>query len=421
MPGGIRLERKKSSTLLNTLKRPYTVKKIRVSLIRGEKILAVPAVKNGEEIEAGKKIAFPGGEQGSPLFSGIAGKTKLIEQTKNGSVVCTHVEVTASNDFRQTAFALPEPRKDTEGLSHQELRGIFREMGLLTTDEREEPLHKILDDGLLPVKTIVINGCEPEPYVTAEQVLMMNFPTEVLRGAEILRKAAGAEKVIFVIEDAERELFELIKSKIYLLKWDRFEARKVPAIYPMGMSRFLPGDLSINSAILNGSTAYAAYEAVYLHKPFFERVVTVGGECVVEPRNLWLPLGISIQDALQLCKGLLREPARLIIGGPMKGVAQRDGQAAVTAGTNAVLALPKELARESTEEPCIRCNRCVDACPVFLSPVMITLAAEKNSFEVSREWNVEECIECGLCSFVCPSKRPMLELIAKAKEGITGS
>ncbi len=398
------------------------MKKVRIPLTSGEETLMFPAVKNGDVIERGAKIASPEGEQGSPLFSGIAGKVKLVERTKNGNMVCTHIEVTAPNDFCQTASVLPELRKDAEKLPCRELRSIFRERGLLTTDGRAEPLHKIISGSPSTIKTIVINGCEPEPYVTSEQVLMTSYPTEVLRGAEILRRAAEAEKVIFLIEDAERELFELIKSKIYLLKWDRFEAQKVPAIYPMGTDNFLPGQLSINSAVLNASTAYAAYEAVYLHKPFFERVVTVGGECVAEPRNLWLPLGISIRDALQLCKGLLREPAKLIVGGPMKGVAQKDGEGVVMAGTDAVLALPKEIAGESAEKPCIRCNRCVDACPVFLSPVMITLAAEKNSFEVSREWNVEACIECGLCSFVCPSKRPMLELIAKAKKGIaTGS
>ncbi|MDD5225715.1 MAG: SLBB domain-containing protein, partial [Candidatus Omnitrophica bacterium] len=163
------------------------------------------------------------------------------------------------------------------------------------------------------------------------------------------------------------------------------------------------------------STAFAVYEAVAQQKPFYERVVTVGGECVVEPRSLWLPIGISFHDAIHACKGVMREPQKVLMGGPMAGTAQRTTEIPVMAGTNAILALPKEIAKEESEAPCIRCNLCVDHCPVSLSPAMITLASEQKEFSVAEEWNVMECIECGNCAYVCPSKRPMLELIRFAR------
>jgi Na+-translocating ferredoxin:NAD+ oxidoreductase subunit C len=163
------------------------------------------------------------------------------------------------------------------------------------------------------------------------------------------------------------------------------------------------------------STAFAVYEAVVQQKHFYERVVTVGGECVVEPRSLWLPIGISFHDAIHACKGVMREPQKVLMGGPMAGTAQSTVEVSVMAGTNAILALPKEVAKEESEEPCVRCNRCVDHCPVSLSPVMITLASERKEFSVAEAWDVTDCIECGNCAYVCPSKRPMLELIRLAR------
>ena len=161
----------------------------------------------------------------------------------------------------------------------------------MVTDGTNEPLRRRLETEGKPPRTIVINGCEPEPYVSSENILMTGHLPEVLKGAELLRKASGAERVVFLIEDAERELFELVKSKIYLLKAASFEVFKVPAIYPMGAADFLPAEFSLDSRILNASTAHAAYEAVYFGKPFFERIVTVavnvGG--TEEPR---LPFGV---------------------------------------------------------------------------------------------------------------------------------
>jgi electron transport complex protein RnfC len=192
----------------------------------------------------------------------------------------------------------------------------------------------------------------------------------------------------------------------------------VPAVYPAGREEFLLKAFGESAVVWDVSTAYAVYEAVYLQKPFFERVVTVAGECVVEPRNLWLPFGFLFQDAIQACKGFLRDPRKVLAGGPMAGAAQETLAVPVTAGTNAILALPPEVAREANEQPCIRCNRCVDTCPVLISPALITISAEHAEFETAERWGAGDCIECGVCSYVCPSGRPMAALIRLAKEKI---
>jgi len=417
---GVRLERKKEAALLNTLKRPYLIKRLRITPVSCEGIPCSPCVAAGDRVEAGARVAIPADARGIPVFSGISGKVETVGKRslpEGGEE--SFIEIAAESDFKQAPPKFVTPRADAESLSGPDLLNLFCELGLVVTDGTNEPLRRRLETEGKPPRTIVINGCEPEPYVSSENILMTGHLPEVLKGAELLRKASGAERVVFLIEDAERELFELVKSKIYLLKAASFEVFKVPAIYPMGAADFLPAEFSLDSRILNASTAHAAYEAVYFGKPFFERIVTVAGECVAEPRNLWLPFGVSFREAVRACKGFLREPARLIAGGPMRGTAQRgDGTAVVTPATNAILALPAEIAGERREEPCIRCNRCVDTCPVFLSPATITLAAETGEFGIAAEWRVKDCIECGICAYVCPSKRPMIDLIHQAKAGL---
>ncbi len=414
MPRGIRLERKKESILLNGLKRPFLVKKVFVPVSQKTGLAAVPCVKTGERVEKGAKIAASDQREGVSVFSGIAGRVEGVFEKKmpDGSTQSC-VAIVSEDDFKQPPFRPAEPRKGVDDLSQAELVEIIRECGVVASYDHGKPTSSHLKRACGQV--LVINGCEPEPYVCAEQALITNHLLEVLRGADILRKVVGAEKVIFVVEDVERELFELVKSKIYFLKWHWFEARSVKALYPAGQNRFLPCEVPEDSPVFNASTAFAVYEAVFLQKPFFERIVTVGGECIAEPKNLWLPVGTSFQTAIQLCKGLLREPARLIAGGPMCGTAQANAEAVTTADTPAILALPKEIVGEKNPEPCIRCNQCVDSCPVFLSPAMITLAAENGEFETAVKWGVDECIECGVCSFVCPSHRPMLALIRQVR------
>lgn len=412
---GIRLERKKDASLLNwNLKRPYTPEKVCISL----PATAYPCVRAGNHVETGQKIAEPAGPGCSTVHASMEGVVEKISLQPDalGNESMT-IEICREGDPKP-APTFGNIRKDWEFLEEEELLTIFQDSGLVTTDVLMQPVHAKIKRSERH-KTLVINGCEPEPYATCEQVLTMAHPVEILKGAEILKKAARAEKIFFVFEDCNLELIELIKSKIYFLKWEHIEVRTVPATYPQGLESLLlqtwfSGEEE-KAIVFPASTAFAVYEAVVYQKPLYERVLTVGGECVIEPRSLWLPFGISFEDAIHLCKGLMREPSKVIMGGPMAGTAQKDLKVSVMPGTNAILALPKEVTQEETEEPCIRCNLCAEMCPVHLSPAMITLAAEQNEFELARQWDVFDCIECGNCAYICPSKRPMLKLIRKAQ------
>jgi electron transport complex protein RnfC len=415
-PRGVHFERKKDSSLLNTLKRPFAPKKVRVPLYAGPHAGVMPCVGVGEIVKTGQKIAHPKNSESVPIYASLSGKVEKIEpELLPDGRECLAVEILGDGEPGQ-GFQGTETKRDISGISREELLSIFREQGLLTMDLTMIPVHERIRKKAY-TQTIVINGCEQEPYLTCDQFLLGSRAVEVLKGIDLLRRASGAEKVIIVMEDANREECEIIKSKIYLSKWKSYEARMIPSFYPLGTDEFLMKMFPGNTMIWNAPTAYAAYEAVYFQKPFYERIVTVAGECVAEPRNLLLPFGLSCQDAVQCCKGLLREPKKVLIGGPMTGLAQPDlEQPVITAGTNAVLAVPPEVAKDLNEQPCIRCNRCVDTCPAGISPVMITLAAERGEYEVAENWGLEACVECGVCTYICPSERPMANMIRQAKE-----
>lgn len=414
-PAGIRLDRKKDASLINwNSKKTYVPEKIRVPLRRDSR----PCVQEGELIRLGQRIAEPDGPDEVTVHAGITGTATGITAMRDAMGGTTVALTIQKSPEPKSASGAWELRKEWEKLSGEELLAIFRNSGLVTTDRFAEPVHAKVRRHA-PASALIVNCCEPEPYVTCEQTLLLLHPVEVLKGAECLRKALGAEKISFAFEACNFDVGELLKSKIFFLKWAHAEVCAVPALYPQGVESLLLRNRFIGrggpAVVFPASTAFAVYEAVAHQKPFYERLVTVGGECVVEPRSLWLPLGTSFQDAIHACKGVMREPETVIMNGPMAGVAQTDLNVPVTAGTAAILALPKEVARRRLEEPCIRCNLCVDKCPAGISPAMITLAADHREFETARQFGVAACIECGNCAYVCPSKRPMIEKIRTAK------
>lgn len=413
---GIRLERKKEASLLNwNLKKLLFPEKVCIPI----PATAFPCIRVGEKVKEGQKIADFAGPGCATVHASMAGFVEKIS-AKPGSLGREIMTVTVRRQGEpKEAPVWPETRRYPEKLSCEEFLNIFQQSGLVTTDVAMQPVHAKIRQHK-NAKTLIINACEPEPYVTCEHVLLLSHALEVLKGAGFLKKVLGAEQIIFALEEENLETVELVKSKIYFLKEKNIKVRILPALYPHGsestlLQAWFPGREDA-AVVFPASTAFAVYQAVVHEKPFYERIVTVGGECVIEPRSLWLPLGLSFHDAVHACKGFMREPGRVLMGGPMAGMAQTTLEASVMAGTNAILALPKEITETKNEEPCIQCNLCVDHCPVFLSPAMITLAAEHQVFEMAQQWHVSDCIECGNCSYICPSKRPMMKWIQLAKK-----
>ena len=406
LKGGIKLEGKKDATLIPwSSARPSPPKKVRFPL--SNQSLPVfhdfnspgltpgyrPLVQTGDHVRLGEKIAES--DQKIGLHASVSGKVAEINSV---------IEILSDGKDEPITQFIPRGI-NWESLSKDELKQTLSDSGI-ELPVKESP------------KTLILNACESEPYLTSDHSLLMSHPVEILKAAEILLKVFEAKNVILVLEDNKEEVAEVMKSKIFFHTWSKTRVEVLPTRYPQEdetilISTFAQGE---RACVLDMATVYAVYEAVVLQKPFYERIVTISGECVAQPRNFWIRIGTSAEDAVKYARGFLRKPEKVILGGPMRGTLTPNLSVPVLKDTRAILGLPRELTRPESIEPCIRCNRCVESCPVDLSPVMITLASERGLFDLTREYDSHLCIECGNCSYVCPAKRPMVELIQYANE-----
>lgn len=427
MGSGILLKSKKESSLLSwTIRRPLPPKKVRIPYGGFSGPAAAPCVELGARVKVGEKIALPSREESLAIHASVSGEVTGIgffPHPLNGAAPA--IEITSD----QRDARLPEigmERKGWEIFPGEDYLNFFREAGLTDLNRQGVPLHtKVLK--YRGIHTLILNACESDPYVTADHALMMAHSLEILKGAEILRRALGAQRVMIATEANKLEAAEILKSKIYFLKWKNFEVQILPAVFPQDEPALLIEKFRSKAAasqdpmaVFELATAFAVYEAVVLQKPFYERVVTVSGECIVEPQNIWARAGADLESLIKSARGFLRQPGKIIMGGAMRGIAQEHLAVPVIASTTAVLGLPQEIVKPERVEPCIRCGECVAHCPVEISPVMITLAAERDLFEAARDYGAQHCIECGNCSYVCPSKRPMLELLRYASSRLQG-
>lgn len=392
LKGGLRLEGKKEATLTPwSSVRPEPPRRVRFPLVLNSGESIRPLVEEGRKVCVGEPIAETAH---SKIHASISGKVTLLKET---------IEIQAEGREEM----LPEAGKERahwEALSPEAIREILKDSGVeIPSPEKFE--------------TIILNGCESEPYVTSAHSLMMSHPLEILRAGEILLRAFQAEELILALEEDKEEIAELFKSKIFFHSWSHAKVEVLLARYPQDDERLLLESLErlpSKTLVVDVARSFAAYEAVVLQKPFYERVVTVAGECVAQPRNFWIRIGTLAEDAIKYARGFLRQPERLIWGGPMRGRARESLEFPLLKETPALLGLPREVTKPESVEPCIRCGRCLESCPVSLSPAMITLAIEKELFEAAEEYGASLCIGCGNCSYVCPAKRPLLELIQYA-------
>jgi electron transport complex protein RnfC len=274
------------------------------------------------------------------------------------------------------------------------------------------------------VETLIINIAECEPYLTGDSQLTVEKTKEVILGIDLVAKCVSAKQVIIAIEEnkphAVNALQQATSGTPYAVKilTSRYpqggEKQLVKTILRKEVPRGkLPFDVGTN--IQNVSTVYAIYEAVYLSKPLYERVVTVTGSILADPKNALCRIGTPIKDLIALCGPLSEEPAKIIIGGPMMGFAQFTDTVPVIKATTGIIVLGKKEAQAKEEDYCIRCGACIRECPLGLMPCLINMAVEKGFWEQAQEYGVLDCMECGLCSYVCPGSRRIVQSIRKAK------
>jgi electron transport complex protein RnfC len=411
---GLHLPKFEYRSLFNTqIKRVLPPRFITLSLLQQENLLAVPLVEKGDRVFVGMKVA----EGIVPIHSSVSGYAAEVETQA----------IRIESDESNTLDASVQSRQRVP-IDSDELIAIVREAGIIGLGRHNYPAYlHLMEARLQGVRTIVLDGCTSDPFITSDYALMINHPVEILKGAELIRLASGAERVVIVVDEKRIEALEVLNSRNYNLRMEAIETLAVPSFYPGDEERMLAEAIcarslgrneklsSVKIAVENVATAYAIYEAVFLGKPLYERVVTVEGACVTEPKNLWVPLGASVRDVLRASKGLLRDPGRLILGGPMRGEAVASLDQPVAKSTRAVLSLPKDSFDLRDEEPCIRCGFCASACPEELSPEMIVRSVRSENLELAREFGIDACTECGNCAYVCPSKISIVEVIQKGK------
>jgi len=384
-------------------------------------------VTAGDRVEVGQKIGEADAFVSAPVHSSVAGTVKdIIELPNFTGAKVKSVVITA--DAEQPEF-VKKPGKELGSLSDDEIRAIAKEAGLVGMGGAAFPTHvKLTPPKDKPVDTVIINACECEPFLTCDHRQLLERGDDMIAGARLLKTAVGASKVIIGVEANKMDAVDALRSKASGLSDVEVEVLEVK--YPEGAEKMLifaltgrkvpPGKLPSEVGCLaqNVGTAIALYEAAAWGKPLYERVLTVTGPGIREPGNLLAAIGTPIQALIDACGGFVGNPAKLIIGGPMTGWAQSETTATVVKGTSGVVVLTSDTVDIGEETDCVRCSKCIETCPMFLSPNFIVQAAKRGQWDKTELWGALDCFECGCCSFECPAYIPHVQYVRKAKAEI---
>ncbi len=391
---------------------------------------SAPMVNLGDRVLRGQRIADSQGFVSAPAHASVSGTAKAVVQLRHplGFLVdALKIENDGQDEWH------PDANSDIgvaalDALSPDQIREKVQAAGIVGMGGATFPTHvKLAPPKDKPMDTLVLNGAECEPYLTADDRLMTERPEEILLGARLAAKAVGAAKIIVGLEDNKPRALECLRKAVEKTGV-RADVRALPVMYPQGAEKQLihattgrtvpAGGLPMDVGVLvhNVASMYAAYEACRYGRPLTERIVTVTGPGVRKPGNLWARIGTMVADLLEECEFDAQATKKLISGGPMMGMPMRDLDWATTKGGNGILCLTDPAAY--AYGPCIRCARCVEACPMGLLPCTLSNYGEANLLAEAADVNARDCIECGCCSYVCPSKRPIVQWVRMEKAEI---
>ena len=385
-----------------------------------------PIVAVGDRVLLGQPVAEPDGP-GAPIHASVSGKVKAIEPRPHpdgGEVL----SVVIQNDFLDEPAPALERKSAPEDLTGWEAAELIEKAGIVGLGGGGFPTAAKLKEAIGVADTLIINGAECEPYITADHRLMLEEGERLLGGVKVLMRALGLQKAVIAVEgnklDAVNHLRALLGEdsgiKVAVLRTGYPQGAEKLLIQKLTGRRVPPGGQAadVKCAVFNVATAAAVYDAVRDGLPLTRRIVTVAGGAVADQRNLLVPIGTPIEHLLEECGGLTADPVRVLTGGPMMGVVQNDLSVPVLKGTNALLALTRrEFGRTpKREQPCIRCGRCIKACPMKLSPLFLDLYSRNFRPEMLEKNHLTDCIECGACAYVCPARIPLVRSIRAAKE-----
>ncbi|MBN2247855.1 MAG: electron transport complex subunit RsxC [Coriobacteriia bacterium] len=377
-----------------------------------------PVVGKGDRVERGQVIGDVDAMVSAPIHSPVAGTVAEIGTTLVAGGQRVAAVIIEPDEVQDLASFVPIEASDDP-------RACVRAAGVVGMGGATFPSTvKLTPPKGMAIDTVILNGCECEPFLTCDHRLMLEEPERVVAGAVRIREMIGAKRVIIALEDNKPDAAAALRAAAA----DGIEVTELPTRYPQGAEKQLiyallkkevpHGKLPAATGALvhNVATAVAIADALESGKPLTERIVTVTG-AVARPGNYRVVIGTLVSDLIEHAGGLVGEVERVISGGPMTGMALGSLEVPITKGSSGIVALPKGMAAPaiSDDQPCIRCGRCPAVCPMGLEPYILATYAGKRMWDAAAERNVIDCIECGACSYVCPTKRPLLQLIRVGK------
>ena len=399
---------------------------------------AKPVVKKGDKVKVGTLIAEAGGFISAPIHSSVSGTVFKVDNSINASgylqpAIIINVEGDEWEESIDRSTKLETLEQHPE-LTPEEIVNRIKAAGVVGMGGACFPTFVKLcpPPGAKP-ECVIINGVECEPYITSDYRLMMEKGDELIEGVKILMAGAKVNKGYIGIEDNKPAAIELLANKLQEKGIDNIEVVPLAKKYPQGgekqlvdavIGRQVPAPpaipVNVGAIVQNAGTAVAVYEAVMKHKPLFERYTTVTGKKLAKPSNFLVRMGTSFGELIDLCGGLPEGENKVLAGGPMMGKAVNSLDVPVGKGQNSVTILTDDDAHRQAAQPCIRCAKCVSACPMGLEPFLLATGSALKKWDLLEKEMITSCIECGSCQFTCPAHRPMLDNIRLGKQTVMG-
>ncbi len=384
---------------------------------------AKAVVKKGDEVCVGTLIGAAEGFVSSNVYSSVSGKVFGIEETMSSQGVMVS-SVVIDSDSLQTVAETVCPKEVNDFTSFIE---AIKESGLVGLGGAGFPTFiKLAPENLSEVDTLIINAAECEPFITSDYREMMENGEDVVEGIALVQKYLDIKNVIIGIEQnkpkAIEHLTNLTKDMPGVI------VKTLPSVYPQGAEKILiesvtkkevaKGKLpfTVGVIVLNVTTVSFISKYIKTGMPLVAKKVTVDGDAITTPKNVEALIGTSIKDIVEFCEGYKEEAGKIIMGGPMMGQSVSTDETPITKQTNAITVFNTKTARKDAVSPCIRCAKCITACPMGLAPVEIALALSVNEAQEISDLQVDLCMECGCCSYVCPAKRPVTQTMVQAKD-----
>lgn len=384
---------------------------------------ASPVVKVGDRVCTGQLIAAASGFVSANIHSSVSGTITAIKPClhPNGAEV---MSIVIENDFKYEKDSSVTANSSADMLSTEEILEIVRNAGIVGMGGATFPTHvKLSPPADKKIEAVIVNGAECEPYLTSDHRVLLESPEGVLKGLKACMKALNVTVGYVAIEDNKEDAIKTVSETAKA--FDCITVVPLKTKYPQGSEKHiikavtgrevpsggLPADAGV--VVINVDTANSISTAIDTGMPLITRIVTVGGDAMKEARNFRVRIGTPVKDVIEAAGGFCAEPDKILLGGPMMGTAIASTEVPIIKGTGAVLAFTKKAA--PTPGKCMRCGKCVDACPMHLQPLLLRAYGKKGDLDMLKKLNITDCIECGVCSYLCPGGQNPLQYIRVSK------